>query len=145
MVWLHLVRVNPMFEALAENPRVVLSVAGDWAYIPSDWKAIGDEDPSLGIPTTYYGAVQLTGTATVHAEREAPGSVSGILRRQLRALQPEVPVADPAEAHGPKLNAILGISIAGGVGAGQVQVRRQRRSGAPAGRGGPAGTASRPG
>ncbi|HEY2213808.1 MAG TPA: FMN-binding negative transcriptional regulator [Acidimicrobiales bacterium] len=111
-VWLHLVRANPLFAALVENPRVLLSVAGDWAYIPSDWKAIGDEDPALGIPTTYYGAVQLTGTATVHEEREAPGSVSGILRRQLQALQPDVAVADPAEVHAPKLNAILGISIA---------------------------------
>jgi transcriptional regulator len=110
-VWLHLVRVNPIFAALAENPKVLLSVAGDWAYIPSDWKAIGDEDPTLGIPTTYYGAVQLIGTATVHSERESPGSLSGILRRQLSALQPEVAVADPAEVHGPKLNGILGISI----------------------------------
>jgi transcriptional regulator len=111
-VWLHLVRTNPIFEALAENQRVLLSVAGDWAYIPSSWKAIGDEDPALGIPTTYYGAVQLVGLATVHAEREVAGSVAGVLRRQLAALQPDVPVADPVEAHAPKLNAILGISIA---------------------------------
>lgn len=111
-VWLHLVRANPIFEALAENPRVVLSVAGDWAYIPSSWKAIGEEDPALGIPTTYYGAVQLTGTATVWSERDEAGSVAGILRRQLDALQPDVPVADPAEAHALKLNAILGIGIA---------------------------------
>ena len=72
-VWLHLVRANPVFAALAENPRVLLSVADDWAFIPSSWKVIGDEDPALGIPTTYYGAVQLTGTATVHDERTAAG------------------------------------------------------------------------
>jgi transcriptional regulator len=111
-VWLHLVRANPVFPALAENARVVLSVAGDWAFIPSAWKAIGDEDPLLGIPTTYYGAVQLAGRATVHDEREAPGNVAAILRRQLTGLQPEVPVADPAEAHAAKLRGILGISIA---------------------------------
>ena len=40
-VWLHLVRANPIFTALAENPRVLLSVADDWAFIPSSWKAIG--------------------------------------------------------------------------------------------------------
>ena len=34
-VWLHLVRANPVFGALAENPRVLLSVADDWAFIPS--------------------------------------------------------------------------------------------------------------
>ena len=111
-VWLHLVRSNPVFAALAENPRVLLSVAGDWAFIPSAWKAIDAEDPRLGIPTTYYGAVQLTGRATVHDERKAPGSVAAILRRQLARLQPEFPVADPAEAHAAKLRGILGISIA---------------------------------
>src|SRR5580700_9724765 len=66
VVWLHLVRANPVFDALRENPLVLLSVAEDWAFIPSSWKAVGVEDPALGIPTTYYGAVQLTGTAKVH-------------------------------------------------------------------------------
>jgi transcriptional regulator len=111
-VRLHLVRKNPLFAALAENPRVLLSVAGDWAFIPSAWKAIGDEDPALGIPTTYYGAVQLIGTATVHDEREAPGSVATILRQQLRELQPDIPVADPSLAHPQKVLTILGITIA---------------------------------
>ncbi len=110
-VWLHLVRVNPVFEALTENPRVVLSVADDWAFVPSSWKAIGTEDPSLGIPTTYYGAVQLAGVAQVHDERTSPGSVAEILRRQLATFQPDVVVADPSEAHAAKLTAILGIEI----------------------------------
>ena len=100
-----------MFAALAENPRVLLSVADDWAFIPSSWKVVGDEDPALGIPTTYYGAVQLSGTATVHDERTAPGSVAAILRRQLATFQPDVEVADPGESHAPKLLGILGISI----------------------------------
>jgi transcriptional regulator len=111
-VRLHLVRANPIFDALAENPRVLLSVAGDWAFIPSSWKVTGSEDPELGIPTTYYAAVQLVGSATVHDERDAPGSVATVLRRQLLALQPDIPVADPAVAHGQKLRSILGISIA---------------------------------
>jgi len=83
VVWLHRVRANPVFDALAENPRVVLSVADDWAFIPSSWKAIGQEDPTLGIPATYYGAVQLIGRATVHDARTDPGAVARILRRQL--------------------------------------------------------------
>jgi transcriptional regulator len=110
-VWLHLVRANPVFGALAEHAQVVLSVADDWAFIPSAWKAIGHEDPLLGIPTTYYGAVQLVGPAKVHDERTAPGSVAAILRRQLSVFQPEIPVADPTEAHGAKLLGILGIEI----------------------------------
>ncbi len=110
-VWLHLVRANPVFAALAENPRVLLSVADDWAFIPSSWKVIGDEDPALGIPTTYYGAVQLTGTATVHDERSQPGSVAAILRRQLATFQPDVGVADPASSHAVRLLGILGITM----------------------------------
>jgi len=110
-VWLHLVRANPVFAALTENARVLLSVAADWAFIPSSWKAIGDEDPALGIPTTYYGAVQLTGTATVHDERSAPGTVAAILRRQLAMFQPDLHVADPATSHALKLLGILGVSI----------------------------------
>jgi transcriptional regulator len=86
-------------------------VADDWAYVPSSWKAVGDEDPALGIPTTYYGAVQLLGTATVHDERTAPGSVATILRRQLSAFQPDVEVADPGQAHAAKLVGILGLEI----------------------------------
>jgi transcriptional regulator len=111
VVWLHLVRANPVFEALNENSRVILSVAGDWAFIPSSWKAIDDEDPLVGIPTTYYAAVQLIGTSTVLDEREEAGAVAQILRRQLGALQPEVDVADPQAAHEPKLRSILGIRI----------------------------------
>ncbi len=110
-VWLHLVRANPIFTVLDENPAVVLSVAGDWAFIPSAWKAIDGEDPALGIPTTYYGAVQLEGRAWVHDERTAPGTVAAILRRQLATFQPDVESADPAEAHGAKLLGILGIEI----------------------------------
>jgi len=110
-VWLHLVRANPVFAALAENPTVLMSVAGDWAFIPSAWKAIGDEDPALGIPTTYYGAVQLRGTAQVLDERNEPGSVAAVLRRQLSTFQPDVEVADPEVAHPQKLAAILGIRI----------------------------------
>ena len=103
----HLIAGNPMFDALAENPRVLLAVSGDWSYIPSDWKAIGDEDPSLGIPTTFYASVQVTGTATVEKE---PAAVAEVLRRQTAALQPGTEVVDPME-HGAKLRAIHGLRI----------------------------------
>jgi transcriptional regulator len=108
-VLLHLARPNPLFAALAEQPRVVLSVAGDWAFIPSAWKAVGAEDPDVGIPTTYYAAVQLEGVATVVSD---PAAVAAVLRRQLAALQPEIPVADPELAHPTKLLAIRAVTIA---------------------------------
>ena len=108
-VLLHLAAVNPLFDAVAEQPQVVLSVAGDWAFIPSSWKAVGGEDPALGIPTTYYAAVQLIGAATVIAE---PAGVAAVLRRQLGALQPDEAVADPADVHRRRLTQIHAVRIA---------------------------------
>ena len=85
-----------------------MSVAGDWAFIPSRWKAIGDEDPLLGIPTTYYGAVQIEGTASVLAD---PPAIAAVLRRQLAVIQPGFAVADPLSAHEDKLNTIRALRI----------------------------------
>jgi transcriptional regulator len=106
-VLIHLVKANPVWKALEENPHVVLCVSGDWAYIPSSWKVIGDEDPTMGIPTTYYASVQLTGVAEVVAE---PEDVAAVLRAQLADLQPDVAVVDPTE-HGNKLRAIQAMRI----------------------------------
>ncbi len=107
-ILLHLVARNPVFEAIEEQSRVLMSVAGDWAFIPSTWKAIGDEDPRLGIPTTYYAAVQLTGTAEV---LDDPDLVAAVLRVQLARIQPGVDVADPADAHRGQLRSIRAIRI----------------------------------
>lgn len=106
-VLLHLLRPNPVWEAVAENPRVLLAVSGDWAFIPSDWKTIADEDPRTGIPTTYYSSVQLVGTAEVVADEDG---VAEILRAQLGSLQPQVDVVDPS-AHGRTLLAIQGMRM----------------------------------
>ena len=106
-VLLHLARPNPIWSALDENPTVVLSVAGDWAYVPSAWKAIGDEDPALGIPTTYYAAVQLVADAAIVDDDE---DKLAILRRQLSMLEPDVGHADPS-AHQRKLPGIRGLRL----------------------------------
>jgi transcriptional regulator len=107
-VLLHLARPNPVWHALDENAAVLLSVAGDWAYVPSAWKAVGEEDPSRGIPTTYYAAVQLTCDATVIDDDE--GKLA-ILRRQLARFEPELPTADP-EVHTRSLPSIRGLRLA---------------------------------
>ena len=107
VIVLHLARANPVWDAIEENPTVMMSVAGDWAYIPSDWKVIGDEDPRFGIPTTYYAGVQLIGVARVLDEAQDVGEV---LREQLASVQPDVEVVDPIE-HGPKLRAIRGLHL----------------------------------
>lgn len=92
-VVLHLARPNPVWQALAERPVAVLAVAGDWAYVPSAWKAIADEDPALGIPTTYYAAAQLIADVDVIDDDDAKLSV---LRQQLSALEPTIAHADPS-------------------------------------------------
>lgn len=103
----HLIATNPVFDALEENPRAIMSVAGDWTFIPGAWKAIGDEDPARGIPTTYYAAVQVTGECTIQAE---PGDVASVLRTQLADLDPEGDYVDPSE-HASRLRAIRGIRL----------------------------------
>jgi transcriptional regulator len=104
----HLIANNPVFAALDEQRRAVLSVAGDWAFIPGSWKAIADEDPARGIPTTYYAAVQVTGTCTVGT---APDDVADVLRSQLTALDPNGEYVDPTE-HGARLKAIRSVRLA---------------------------------
>ena len=93
-ILLHLARPNPIWKALAENPSVVLSIAGDWAYIPTHWKTVDGEDPAWGVPTTYYGAVQLIGIAEVVDD---PAEKADLLRRQLADVQPEGGHVDPSE------------------------------------------------
>jgi transcriptional regulator len=107
-VLLHLARPNPVWQAVQENPTVLLSVAGDWAYIPTAWRAIGDEDPRLGVPTTYYGAVQLIAQATVVDDDEGKAA---ILRVQLASTEPGSGAADPLE-HARRLNSIRGLRLA---------------------------------
>jgi transcriptional regulator len=107
-VVLHLARPNPVWRALEENRAVLLSVAGDWAYIPTHWKAVGDEDPRLGVPTTYYAAVQLIADATVVDDDEGKAA---ILRAQLDSTEPGGGAADPLE-HGRRLNSIRGLRLA---------------------------------
>lgn len=106
-VVLHLAGANPVFAALEASPHAVLSVAGDWAYIPGGWKAIGDEDPALGVPTTYYAAVQLIGVVTVFDEA---ADIASILRTQLADVEPDGGLVDPSE-HERRFPAIRGLRL----------------------------------
>lgn len=107
VIRLHLAAMNPLLDAVAENPRVLMSVAGDWAYIPGEWKQIEGEDPRVGIPTTYYGAVQVTGDATI---LDDPAQIAQTLAAQLDDLEPEGDYVDPIE-HGAKLRTIRAVEI----------------------------------
>ncbi|MFD7734420.1 FMN-binding negative transcriptional regulator [Kitasatospora phosalacinea] len=86
-VLLHLARPNPVWEAIAENPTVLLCATGDWAYVPSQWNEV---------PTTYYAAVQLTCEATV---LDDPAEKTEVLRRQLGVLEQDAEDYDFAAQH----------------------------------------------
>ena len=107
-VVLHLAKPNPVFAALESMPSAMLSVAGDWAYIPGSWKAIGDEDPSLGIPTTYYAAVQLIGSVTVTDDVE---EIAEILRLQLGDVEPADGGLQDPSVHAGQFRVIRGLRL----------------------------------
>ena len=80
-VRLHLARPNPVWTALDERPRALLSVFGAYAYVPGHWNQ--DE---YGVPTSYYAAVQL---ACDVEPVDDPAALAAILERQLGHFQPE--------------------------------------------------------
>lgn len=105
-VLLHLAQPNPVWEALAERPRALLSVFGAYTYIPGHWNQ--DEH---GVPTSYYAAVQLACDADVVDD---PAGVAAILERQLAHFQPEgkhAPVEPGENPYGRLLGSIRGIRL----------------------------------
>ncbi|WP_256413742.1 FMN-binding negative transcriptional regulator [Saccharopolyspora sp. ASAGF58] len=60
---MHLTRPNPIWRALEHDPRRVLSIVDDYAYIPGPWWVEGDTPTSSGVPTSNYASVQLSGEA----------------------------------------------------------------------------------
>jgi transcriptional regulator len=106
-VVLHLARPNPIWEALAERPRALLSVFGAYTFIPGHWNQ--DE---YGVPTSYYAAVQLACDVEVVDD---PERVAEILERQLGHFQPEgkhAPVTAGEDRYGKLLPNIRGIRLA---------------------------------
>ncbi|MFI6388132.1 FMN-binding negative transcriptional regulator [Nonomuraea sp. NPDC050547] len=105
-VCLHLARPNPIWAALEADPQVTLTVADDYAYIPSTWRA-----PVDGVPTSYYAAVQLICRAEILDEREGKAE---ILRRQLAHHQPGGGHGAMSATEGPyhkMLSAIRGLRL----------------------------------
>lgn len=88
---IHLARPNPVWPHIPAHPRVVFSVIGDYAYIPSTWRAKAGGPDEDGVPTSYYAAVQFTCDAAIVDD---PDEKAELLRTQLRHLQP---VGDHAE------------------------------------------------
>lgn len=108
-VRLHLARPNPVWDAIAENPLAVISVYGDYTYIPTGWNANAGVPPEQGIPTSYYAAVQLVVRCRVVDDHE---ELAALLTAQLEHFQPEgghAPVIAGAAPYGPQLAGIRGL------------------------------------
>jgi transcriptional regulator len=105
-VLLHLARINPVWEAIAERPRALLSVFGAYAYVPGHWNQ--DE---YGVPTSYYAAVQLA--CDIHPTDD-DAELAKILERQLAHFQPEgkhAPVEPGENRYAKQFGAIRGIRL----------------------------------
>jgi len=105
-VVLHLAKPNPVWDALAERPRAMLSVFGAYAYVAGHWNQ--DE---YGVPTSYYAAVQLACDVEVVDD---PARIAAILERQLGHFQPEgkhAPVEPGDNRYGKQLPNIRGIRL----------------------------------
>jgi transcriptional regulator len=84
-ILLHLARPNPVWNALAADPHVVLALAADYTYVEAAWNADPGTDPAYGVPTSYYTAVQLLCRAEIVDD---PDEKASILATQLGHFEP---------------------------------------------------------
>jgi transcriptional regulator len=84
-VLLHLARPNPVWKAIEADPHVVLALTGDYAYVEAAWNANPGTDPTYGVPTSYYTAVQLLCRAEIVDD---PEEKAAILALQLDHFEP---------------------------------------------------------
>lgn len=108
----HLARPNPVWPHLEAATEVRLAVIGDYAYIPSYWRAKAGGPDEDGVPTSYYASVQFVCRPTIVDDPQ--GKVE-ILTAQLGEFQPEglhAEVAVGQDPYGRMLPGIRGVRLA---------------------------------
>ena len=108
---MHLARPNPVWPHLEAAAEVRLSVIGDYAYIPTYWRAKAGGPDEDGVPTSYYAAVQFVCRPAVVDE---PQGKAEILAAQLADFQPEgghAEVGVDREPYGRMLPGIRGVRL----------------------------------
>lgn len=103
---LHLARPNPVWSHLLASTEVRLTVIGDYAFVPSYWRAAEDVPEEDGVPTSYYASVQFVCTPTVVDD---PAGKAAILAAQMDDLQPEGRHGAVDTEHGPYARMLPGI------------------------------------
>jgi transcriptional regulator len=108
---MHLARPNPVWPHLQAAAEVRLVVVGDYAYIPTYWRAKAGGPDEDGVPTSYYAAVQFVCRPSVVDD---PHGKVAILQAQLADMQPEgghATVATNAAPYGRMLPDIRGVRL----------------------------------
>jgi transcriptional regulator len=83
---LHLARPNAVWPHLEASGEVRLALIGDYAYIPTYWRAKAGSPDEDGVPTSYYASVQFVCRPTIVDDR---AGMAEILTAQLTDMQPE--------------------------------------------------------
>ena len=108
---MHLARPNPVWPHLEAAAEVRLAVIGDYAYIPTYWRAKAGGPDEDGVPTSYYSAIQFVCRPTVIDD---PQGKTEILSAQLADFQPEgrhAPVAVGEAPYGRMLSGIRAVRL----------------------------------
>jgi transcriptional regulator len=99
----HLARPNPVWPHLEASAEVRLVVTGDYAYVPTYWRA---EPGADGVPTSYYAAVQFRCRPALVDD---PAGKAALLAAQLADFQPEGRYGHMAADEGPYARMLPGI------------------------------------
>ena len=103
---IHLARPNPVWPHLYAATEVRLAVIGDYAYIPTYWRAKAGGPDEDGVPTSYYSTVQFVCRPSIVDDPEAKAE---LLITQLAGFQPEGRHATVAADQAPYARMLPGI------------------------------------
>lgn len=82
----HLARPNPVWAALEESPRGMLTVVGAYTYVTAELNTGPEDEPGYGVPTSYYAAVQIAGRAELVDD---PAELASLLNAQMSHFEPD--------------------------------------------------------
>lgn len=104
----HLARANPVWRALEESPRGMLTVVGAYTYVTAELNTGPEDEPGYGVPTSYYAAVQVSGRAELVDD---PEEMAELLNAQMQHFEPAREGHDVAvdNEYGKLLPAIRGV------------------------------------
>jgi transcriptional regulator len=105
-IWLHLARPNPVWEALEEHPRALLTVIDDYVYVPAEWNARAGQPVERAVPTSYYASAQLACDVRIVDD---PAEKAELLNRQLAHFEPAGSVRLPVDTAEPDRRQLPGI------------------------------------